>query len=150
MCEMCNDGREYAPIILVCRTSELAQAFCTIVTHLGGSKKDTDGSEMPPYVLAERVIMPWWGHPEFMNAVTMLALRTNVAEPVEIREMQFGAMAQGLNVDVEDIRESLTVVADTMERLREKIGTKTPPPIDAMLNTLDAELEVLQRQHGEE
>jgi len=156
MCEMCdraglNDpGREYQPIRLHCKTPTLAEAFRVIVTGMRGGMKTSDGSIMQPWTDGDAVVMPWAGSPGFVNAITELATATRVAEPEAIREMTYGAMAQGMATDVQNVRDFGETISRAMMEFMTTVGSKKPIDVEGIMGTLDTEVRMLQDDHHDE
>jgi hypothetical protein len=140
----CNPDHVYTPVVLRCKTPDLARAFCTIITNMGAAKRDLDGSSTPPYVDGDRVVMPWSGHPKFVNNVTTLAMETRVAEPEEVREMSYGAMAQGMDTAVENVRNFGEQLGRLMFEFMQTLGTSRPVDVGSLMDTLDTDLADLQ------
>lgn len=147
----CNPDHVYAPVVLRCKTPDLVRAFCTIVTNMGAAKRDLDGSSTPPYVDGDQVVMPWSGHPKFVNRITTLAMETHVAEPEEVREMSYGAMAQGMDTAVENVRNFGEQLGRLMFEFMETLGTSRPVDVGSLMDTLDTDLKDLQGEaHGDD
>jgi hypothetical protein len=156
MCEMCeksgiNDpDRNYQPLRLRCKTVELAAALRVIVIEMNGGMKVEDGSVMQPYTDGDVLVMPWAGHPKFVNAITELATTTRAAVAAEVREMTYGAMAQGMATDVENVRDFGEKISTAMTEFMSTVGSKRPVNIDSLMSTLDDDLDALQANEHEE
>lgn len=150
MCEMCdragiNDpDRTYAPIRLTCKSAVLASAFCTIMIEMGAGFTDERGARLEPFVEGETVVMPWAGHPRFVNRVTEIATLIRVAEATAVRSMTYGAMSQVLATDESNIVEFGETMASAMSSFMATIGTKRPVDIDGLMSTLEADLAAIQ------
>lgn len=156
MCEMCeragldNPDREYRPVRLRCKTPTLAEAFRVIVIEMRGGMKTPDGSVMQPYTDGDTVVMPWAGHPGFVNAITQLATTTQVADPEAVREMTYGAMAQGMSTAVENVRNFGETIARAMTEFMRTVGSQRPIDVDSLLSTLDDEAKMLQDNYHDD
>lgn len=151
MCDMCekagldDPNREYQPLRLRCKTDMLANALRAIVIGMNGGMKTENGSLMLPYTVGDVLVMPWAGKPGFVSAITELATTTHAAEPTEIREMTYGAMAQGMATDVEHVRSFGETISRAMAEFMGTFGSKRPVDIDGIMSTLDTELNRIQQ-----
>lgn len=156
MCEMCDKAglddpnRNFEPLRLRCKTDMLANALRAIVIGMNGGMRTEDGSVMLPYTDGDVLVMPWAGKPGFVNAITELAATTHAAEPTEIREMTYGAMAQGMATDVEHVRSFGETISRAMAEFMSTIGSKRPVDVDAIMSTLDTELNKIQQDNAHE
>lgn len=150
MCEECDRERDrvYLPVRLRCKSPELAEALRVIITARGGAAKHDDGTESPPYVEGDVLVMPWMGHPRFVNGITNLAMQTGAAEPADVREMTFGAMAQGMETDVENVRELGETIASAMSRFMSTVGSSRAIDIGGIMDTLDTDVLRLMENEG--
>jgi hypothetical protein len=80
------------------------------------------------------------GHPRFVNGITSLAMETGAAAPEEVREMTYGAMAQGMETDVENVREFGATITDAMARFMSTVGSSKAIDVGGLMDTLDTDL----------
>jgi len=137
-------NRVYEPLRLTCKDEERANACRVILTGMGATLVELDGTRYPPLTEGTVLVLPWGGRSRFVDFVCEFAMRAQVAEPDAIRDMQYAALAQDMGTDKDSIREFGEAVGDAVRALMVAVGTSSPPDIDGLMSTFDEEVYHLQ------